>query len=165
MSTTSNDTHQATIEADPQLPTIKLTREFDAPVQHVFRAHTDGDLVARWMGPRSQKMVVERYDCTTGGSWRWWSSGEDGQEHHFYGSFHEVRPNEKIVQTFTYAGFPDGVALETGHFEGLGDGRTRLTWVSLCDSLEARDAWLSSGMEVGVNEGYAKLDALLSSMP
>ena len=61
------------------------------------------------------------------------------------------------MQTFTFEGMPEGVALETLTFEDLGDGRTRLHAQSLVDSFEARDAWLSSGMEVGVNEGYAKL--------
>ena len=60
------------------------------------------------------------------------------------------------MQTFTWEGMPDGVALETMTFEDLGDGRTRLHAVSLCDSFEARDGLLASGMEVGVNEGYAK---------
>jgi uncharacterized protein YndB with AHSA1/START domain len=155
---------ETTIEAHPDMPAITMVREFDAPVELLFRAHTDGDLVARWMGPNSQHMVVEEYDATTGGSWRWHSSGDDGVEHHFYGSFHEVRPPERIVQTFTYAGFPDGVALETGSFEDLGDGRSRLTWVSVCDSYEGRDAMLASGMEVGVEEGYQKLDALLGEI-
>ena len=54
------------------------------------------------------------------------------------------------------------MALETITFEDLGDGRTRLRTLSLCDSFEGRDAWLRSGMEVGVHEGYAKLDGLLA---
>jgi uncharacterized protein YndB with AHSA1/START domain len=58
---------------------------------------------------------------------------------------------------------PDGVALETLLFEDLGNGRTRLVATSLVDSFEDRDAWLSSGMEVGVNDGYAKLDKMLES--
>ena len=62
------------------------------------------------------------------------------------------------MQTFTFEGKPDGVALETLWFEDLGDGRTRLHAQSLVDSFEGRDAWLRSGMEIGVNEGYAKLD-------
>ena len=66
------------------------------------------------------------------------------------------------MQTFTWEGMPDGVSLETLRFEDLGDGRTRLVAESLCDSFEARDAWLASGMETGVNEGYAKLDTLLA---
>jgi hypothetical protein len=56
---------------------------------------------------------------------------------------------------------PDAVALETLVFEDLGDGRARLHASSLCDSFPARDGWLESGMEVGINEGYAKLDGLL----
>ncbi len=71
-----------------------------------------------------------------------------------------MRP-DRIVQTFTWEGAPDAVALETLTFEDLGDGRTRLRAQSLCDSFEARDAWLRSGMEVGLDQGYAKLDALL----
>ena len=54
------------------------------------------------------------------------------------------------------------VSLETLWFEDLGDGTTRLHAQSLCDSFEARDGWLASGMEVGVDEGYGKLDALLA---
>ena len=62
------------------------------------------------------------------------------------------------MQTFTFEGDPDGVALETLWFEDLGDGRTRLRTQSLVDSFESRDAWLRSGMETGVDEGYGKLD-------
>jgi uncharacterized protein YndB with AHSA1/START domain len=69
---------------------------------------------------------------------------------------------DRIVQTFTWEGMPDGVALETMTFEDLGDGRTRLHAVSLCDSFEDRDAWLRSGMEVGVNDGYAAVDRMLA---
>jgi uncharacterized protein YndB with AHSA1/START domain len=72
-----------------------------------------------------------------------------------------VRP-DRIVQTFTFEGDPDGVALETLWFEDIGDGRTRLHAQSLVDSFEGRDAWLSSGMETGINEGYAKLDGMLA---
>jgi uncharacterized protein YndB with AHSA1/START domain len=68
-----------------------------------------------------------------------------------------------MVQTFTYEGYPDGVSLDTATLEDLGDGRTRLTVTSVVDSLEARDMMLSSGMDVGVNEGYERLDELLAS--
>ena len=66
------------------------------------------------------------------------------------------------MQTFTWEGMPEGVALETLTVTDLGDGWTRLHSTSLTDSFEGRDAWLASGMEVGVNDGYAKLDALLA---
>jgi len=56
------------------------------------------------------------------------------------------------------------VSLETLTFTDLGDGRTRLTAQSLCDSFAGRDQFLASGMDVGVNDGYAKLDNLLTEI-
>lgn len=64
--------------------------------------------------------------------------------------------------TFNYQDLPDGVALERIEFEDLGDGRTRLTSTSLVDPFEGRDAFVASGMEVGVIEGYRRLDEVLS---
>ncbi len=66
------------------------------------------------------------------------------------------------MQTFTWEGMPEAVSLETMTFTGLGDGRTRLHAMSLCDSFEGRDQWLASGLAVGVDDGYAKLDDLLT---
>ena len=158
---TSTTRHETQIVADPDVPLVRITREFDAPPEKVFRAHTDPQLIVRWLGPREAVMRLETWDCRTGGSWRYVSVHE-GQEHACRGTCHEVRPSELIVQTFTFEGFPDGVALETMVFEDLGNGRTRMHASSLCDSFEGRDAWLASGMETGVNEGYAKLDGLLA---
>ncbi|GLY87506.1 SRPBCC family protein [Actinoallomurus iriomotensis] len=151
---------EATIEADPRLPVIRTTRDFAATPEQLVRAHTDPVLFARWVGPDATTTRVEHWDARTGGSWRY-VSVHDGTEYGFHGCFHEVRP-DRIVQTFTFDGDPDGVALETFWFEDLGDGRTRLRAQSLVDSFESRDAWLRSGMEVGVNEGYAKLDGMLA---
>jgi uncharacterized protein YndB with AHSA1/START domain len=106
-------------------------------------------------------MRIDEYDARTGGSYRYVHAEEDGTEYGFRGVFHEVRPAERIVQTFTYEGYPDGVSLETAVFEDLG-GRTRVTTTSVVDSIEARDAIISSGMESGVREGYERLDDLLA---
>jgi uncharacterized protein YndB with AHSA1/START domain len=151
---------EALIEADPKLPMIRITRDFAATPEQLLRAHTDPKLFVRWIGPNAQDTRVDYWDARSGGSWRFVSTS-DGQEHAFHGCFHQVS-KDRLVQTFTYEGFPDGVALETLRFEDLGDGRTRLHAASLTDSFEGRDAWLASGMEIGVNEGYAKLDEMLS---
>jgi len=155
-----NAVTEATIEADPTLPIIRIVRDFKATPAQLLRAHTDPELFARWVGPDGTTTRIVDWDARTGGSWRFVGSGGDGQEHGFRGTFHEVSPT-RIVQTFTWEAMPEGVALETLTFEDLGDGRTRLHAQSLVDSFEGRDAWLQSGMEVGVNEGYAKLDGLL----
>jgi uncharacterized protein YndB with AHSA1/START domain len=160
--TLPTDPNGTTIEADPNLPVITIVRDFAAPPDRVYRAWTDPELVVRWMGPNGVEMTLDRWDATTGGSYRY-TIGQDGEEAAaFFGSFHEARPGERLVQTFTWEGVPDGVSLETITFTDLGDGRTRVTSVSVVDSPAKRDAILASGMEVGVYEGYAKLDALLT---
>jgi uncharacterized protein YndB with AHSA1/START domain len=158
--TTSN---QTTIEADPALPTIRIVREFDAPRERVFRAWTDPELVTQWLGPKNLTMRVDHWDGQTGGSYRY-TALRDGEEiAAFYGSFHEVRPQERLVQTFTFDGAPDGVSLETLTLEDLGDGRTRTVGISVVESLEIRDMIMASGMDTGVIQGYDKLDALLAT--
>ena len=160
---TSTSTRETRIVADPEVPLVRIVREFDAPPEKVFRAHTDPDLVVQWLGPRGMEMRIDHYDCRTGGSYRYVHS-RDGEEYSFRGCFHEVRPNELIVQTFTFEAMPDGVALEKLLLEDLGDGRTRLTSTSLVDSFADRDAFLASGMETGVVQGYERLDEVLATL-
>jgi uncharacterized protein YndB with AHSA1/START domain len=107
-------------------------------------------------------VTILDWDATTGGRWRY-RAHRDGNHYGFHGSFHEVSEN-RIVQTFTYEGQPEAVALETLRFEDLGGGRTRLHLQSRVDSFEARDQWLASGMETGIEERYAKLDAMLTDL-
>jgi len=154
--------HQASIEADPTLPIIRITRYFDATPAQLLRAHTDPELFARWVGPDGMATRILDWDATTGGRWRYVAE-RDGQQFGFHGCFHEVG-DDHIVQTFTFDGQPDGVALETLRFEDLGGGRTRLHGQSLVESFESRDQWLASGMETGVDQGYAKLDALVAEL-
>lgn len=151
---------EATIEAHPTLPLITIPRDFDATVDQLMRAHTDPELYARWVGPDVIETRILEWDARRGGAWSFINLHE-GQEFRFFGSFHDVGA-DRIVQTFTFEGMPEHVSLETLRFEDLGDGRTRLHAQSLVDSIEGRDAWLRSGMEVGVNEGYAKLDQLVA---
>ncbi len=151
---------ETAIEADSRLPIIRITRDFAATPEQLFRAHIDPALFAQWIGPNAMSSRIEHWDARTGGSWRY-VSWHDGTEYGFHGCFHEVRP-DRIVQTFTFEGDPDGVVLETLWFEDRGDGYTRVHAQSLVDSFESRDAWLASGMESGVNEGYAKLDRMLA---
>ncbi len=151
---------EAVIEADKNLPIIRITRDFTATPAQLIRAHTDPELFVRWVGPHGLQSRIVEWDARNGGSWRYIST-HNGEDHAFRGCFHTVG-EDKIVQTFTWEGMPDDVSLETLRFEDLGDGRTRMHAQSLVDSFEGRDGWLASGMEVGVNEGYAKLDALVA---
>ncbi len=159
------DTHypHASIEADREVPAIHLVRDFAATPEQLVRAHTDPDLFVRWIGPDGMENQILEWDARDGGCWRY-RARHDDYDDCFRGCFHTVG-RDRIVQTFTWEGMPDLVSLETLTFTDLGDGRTRLHAVSLCESFEARDRWLASGMEVGIDEGYAKLDALLAGEP
>lgn len=158
--TTATRYDEAAIEADATVPAIHIWRDFAGTPAQLFRAHTDPELFARWIGPTGIGADIVEWDARDGGSWRYTATGE-GFESAFRGCFHTVR-EDRIVQTFTWEGMPEGVSLETLTFEDLGDGRTRLHAVSLCDSFAGRDAWLSSGMEVGINDGYAAIDTMLA---
>jgi uncharacterized protein YndB with AHSA1/START domain len=158
---TTTTTTEVAIEADPKLPIIRMTRDFDATPAQLMRAHLDPDLFARWVGPDGMETTIDVWDARDGGSWRY-VADRDGQVFGFRGCFHRIGDNA-IVQTFTWEGQPDEVALETLRFEDLCNGRSRLHAQSLVDSFESRDAWLRSGMEIGVKQGYAKLDAVLAN--
>lgn len=153
--------HKTLIEADPELPTVRIVRDFDAPPDRVFRAWIDPELVAAWLGPKDTTMRIEAWEGRTGGSYRYVAERAGEEIAAFYGSFHEVRPASRLVQTFTYEGVPDGVSLETATFEEIEPGRTRVTILSVVDNMAAREAMLASGMETGVVEGYERLDDLL----
>jgi uncharacterized protein YndB with AHSA1/START domain len=159
---TATTNREAEIAIDNKTPSITIVREFDAPARAVFRAHAEPDLFVQWVGPDSlDASRVDRWDCRTGGEWRYVSTRDD-EEHWFRGCFHEVRPNELIVQTFTYEPWPDNVSLGRYVFDDLAGSRCLLTATSFVDSFEARDAFVASGMEVGVQEGFRKLDRLLT---
>ena len=107
-----------TIEAVKDMPAIRMTRDFVATPAQLLRAHTDPELLVKWVGPKGTSMIIDQWDARTGGSWRYIDRAADGEEY----AFHTVR-DDRLVQTFTF---------------------------------EGRDGMLSSGMEVGANDGYAK---------
>ena len=141
---------------------IRIERIFNAPRDRVWQAMTDPELVAQWWG-RGNKLVVERMELERGGHWRFVEHSDHGV-HGFEGRYSEIKPPERIVQTFEWDGMPGHVALETATLEDLGDGRTRLVTTSLFHTAEDRDGMVQSGMEGGVHESYAALDRLLAKM-
>jgi uncharacterized protein YndB with AHSA1/START domain len=150
--------NETEIIVDEKIPMAQIIREFDAPVEKVFRAHVEPELFARWNWPEGYTVRFDHFDCRTGGSYRISMAGDE-MEGSVHGSFHDVIPNERIVQTFAPDAVPDMVILEKHRFEDLGDGRTRLTATSLVDKFEYRDSFADAGLA----EGYAKLDQLLET--
>ena len=149
------------IIAEPGVPQILITREFDAPRELLFRAHTDPELLVQWLGPRTLTMTIERYDVRDGGTWRFIHRDTDGNEYGFHGVFHGTPSPDGIVRTFEFEGAPGQISLETLTFEERG-GKTLLRANAVFQSVEARGGMVQSGMEEGVNDGYERLDELVS---
>ena len=156
--------NKTTITAEPGKQELFVTREFDAPRELVFKAHTDPKLFVQWMGPRDLTTNLETFEPVSGGKWRFVQKDQDGNEFGFHGVFHEVSP-ERVIQTFEFEGLPESghVVLETLHLEDLPNGRTKLTTQSVYQSVSDRDGMIQSGMEYGINDGYARLDELLAN--
>ena len=137
---------------------------FDAPRDRVF---------ARLHRPRADPRVVgpARHDHHRrrdgrrgpGGDWRFVAATPTAARPRFRGTYREVTPPERIVQTFEWEGMPGHVSVETAVFEDLGD-RTRSSTTSIFHTTEERDGMLGSGMEGGMNETYQRLDELLERL-
>lgn len=150
------------IDAVPGQCYADITREFDAPVAAVFRAHGDQELFRRWIGPYDESTRITHWDFRTGGGYRYEQDDPDGSTYAFRGVFHTVRENDVIIQTFEWEGAPDAVSLDIMRFEELPGGRSRIVDRSVFPDVEVLDMMLQYGMEKGMTEGYQKLDALLA---
>jgi uncharacterized protein YndB with AHSA1/START domain len=162
MSPQQESTRLATVTT-PTEREIRIEREFDAPRDRVFAVYTDPKLVPEWWGPRGTTTIVDVMDVRAGGRWRCVARESDGSETAFHGTYREVTPPERIVQTFEWEGMPGHVAVETAEFEDLGN-RTRVVTTTLFHTTEERDGMLGSGMASGMNETYQRLDELLARL-
>jgi len=151
------------ITAEPGSPLIVMTRAFEAPRDLVFRAHTDPDLLVRWLGPRELATTVDRYEVRNGGVWRYVQNDAEGNAYGFHGVFHGDPSPDAIVQTFEFEGAPGHVCLQTTTLAER-SGKTLMRTVSVFQSVEDRDAMVASGMERGVHDSGERLAELLVRM-
>lgn len=154
------------IIAEPGRHDMTIIREFDAPRELVFKAHTTKELMSRWLGPRRLTTEWITFEPRSGGAWRYVSHDPEGGEYPFSGTFHLVQAPDLIVQTFEFEGLPERghVCLERLDLEELPGNRTRLVAKSVYLTVEDRDGMIQSGMESGVNDGYERLDELLTTL-
>ncbi len=157
--------NKTTVTAEPGKQELYIIREFDAPRELLFKAHTDPKLYEQWVGPKDLTMTIEKMDAIAGGSYKFLHE-RDGHVYAFHGVYHEVLAPERIIGTFEFDGLPETghVIMGTTKFEDLGQGRSRLVHQSVFQSVQDRDGMLQSGMERGVKDGYEKLDGLLVTL-
>src|SRR6185503_2040069 len=117
--------NKTTVTAEDGKQELFITREFDAPRELLFRAHTDPELFVQWLGPRELTMTIDRLDVRNGGTWRYVSRDAAGNEYGFHGVYHGTPSPDGIVQTFEFEGTAGHISLGTVTFEEC-DGRTLL---------------------------------------
>jgi uncharacterized protein YndB with AHSA1/START domain len=160
MSTSAKSFPGKAIFSTPTDREIRAERTFNASRERVWQAFTDPTLLAQWWG-RGHKLDIERMEVKRGGRWRYVEHAAD-DAHGFEGRYREVVPHERLVQTFEWDGMPGYVTVTTTTFEDLGDGRTKIVMTAIYHTTQERDGMLGAGMEEGMNESYAALDAVLA---
>jgi len=152
------------IIVDPGKPSFTTRRVVDAPRSLVYEAFTRPEHLKRWMGPRGLAMVLCEQDLRVGGAWRFVHRTPDGQEFGFHGKYLELDPPGRLVRTFVFEPMPDHEAVETLLLEER-NGKTTITTTTVHQTIEGRDGHLSGDrMEMGMTEGYARLDELLAEL-
>jgi len=142
---------------------IAMTREFNAPRQLVWDAHTKPELVRKWLlGPPGWSMPVCKIDLRVGGSYRYeWRNDKDGTTMAMGGTYKEVKPIERIVQTEKFDDpWYEGEATGTMVLKEQG-GKTILTTTVRYASQAVRDSVIKSGMTTGVEQSFDRLEATL----
>ena len=148
---------------------IVMTREFNAPRKLVWAAWTKPEYVARWFGAGGWTVPVCEIDLRPGGSYRYVMRGPDGLEVTMRGIYHEVVAPERLVSTELFEGFtevgyrPEDQTISTAVLTER-EGKTTWTATVVYPSKEIRDGALATPMEQGMNESFARMDAVLATM-
>ena len=151
------------ITAEPGIPQIIISRDFDAPRDLVYRAHVDPELLVQWLGPRELTTDIDRYEARNGGTWRYVQKDTQGNQYGFHGVFHGDPSPDAIVQTFEFEGAPGHVCLQTVTFAEQAGG-TQMRTVVAFQSVDDRDQMITSDMERGVRDSGDRLDELLAKL-
>ena len=147
--------------AEPGVPQVVIIREFAAPRELLFRAFTEAELFARWIGPAQYEVTVNQLDPRHGGRWRYTHYDKAGKGYVFYGLYHGTPTVEQIVQTYEFDQQPGHVFLNTISLSESG-GVTTLRQSSVFQTLEDRDGYVRGGMEYGIRQTMGQLDELVT---
>ncbi len=151
------------VVAEPGVPQVLIIRDFAAPRELLFRAFTEAELFARWIGPETYKVVVNQLDPRHGGRWRYTHYDAEGKGYVFHGLYHGTPTVDQIVQTYEFDQQPGLIYLNTITFEEH-DGITTLRQNTVFPTVEQRDSYIEGGMEIGIRDTMANLDKLVREL-
>jgi len=139
---------------------ILITREFDLPLELLFKAYAEPELIEQWMGTKVLKLESKKH-----GSWQFETTDAKGNVvFQAGGVIHEFIPNRKITRTFEMANAPFGVQLEITEFEKLTDDTSKVNMHVIYESVAQRDQLLKQPFAHGLNMAHNRIEELLKTL-
>lgn len=147
------------IDAEEGRQELVITRQFDLPVELLFKAYEEAEIVEQWMGTQVLKLENKRH-----GSYQFETTDPKGNKHRFSGTIHDFIPEKKITRTFEMENTPFGAQLEFLEFEEITAGSSRLTMQIVYRSVAIRDQILSMPFAQGINMAHNRLEEIIKKL-
>jgi len=146
------------VDAENGRNDITITREFELPVELLFKAYNEAEIVEQWMGTKVLKLENKKQ-----GGFQFETTDPKGNKYRFNGAIHEFISNAKITRTFEFENLPFDVQLEFLEFESLTDVTSKLTIHTLYRSVEHRDRVLQMPFKQGLNMAHNRLQEIMAN--
>lgn len=147
------------IHAEDGKQELVITREFDLPLELLFKAYVEPEIVEQWMGTKVLRLENKKH-----GSWQFETTDSQGNKYGFNGVIHEFSPNRKITRTFEMENTPFAVQLEFLEFEKLTDETSKLNMHIVYRSVAHRDQMLQMPFAHGINMAHNRLQDIVSKL-
>lgn len=147
------------IHAEDNRQDLTITREFELPLELLFQAYAEAEIVEQWMGTKVLKLENKNH-----GSYRFETTDPRGNKHYFNGTYHTYVPEVKIIRTFEMENTPFDVQLEFLDFESLSPDTSKLTMKIVYRSAEMRDQMLKLPFAQGINMAHNRLQEIVKKL-
>ncbi len=153
------------VNAEEGKQELAITREFDLPLELLFKAHTEPALIEQWMSNPYATSKMLKYEGRKHGSFQMQSTDASGKVvFGANGVFHDIIPNKKIIRTFEMDNIPFGVQLEITEFEKLTDHTSKITIHSIYESVALRDQQLKMPFAQGLSMAHDRLEQIVNKL-
>ena len=147
------------IHAEDGKQELVITREFDLPLELLFKAYAEPEIVEQWMGTKVLKLENKKH-----GGYQFETTDPKGNKHGFNGVIHEFSPNRKIIRTFEMENTPFEIQLEFLEFEKLTDDTSKLNMHIVYRSVALRDQMLKLPFAQGINMAHNRIQEVVSKL-
>jgi uncharacterized protein YndB with AHSA1/START domain len=147
------------VNAEDGKQDLVITREFDLPLELLFKAYVEPEIVEQWMGTKVLKLENKRH-----GSYQFETTDPRGNKYGFNGVIHEFSPEKKITRTFEMENMPFSVQLEFIEFEKLTDDTSKVTIHTVYESVAHRDKVLQLPFTQGINMAHNRLQDIVNKL-